>query len=182
MQKIMMQKCFFRKKAFLSVSSRNKVDNKEAVISIASMLNKNGYGTLYFGIRDDGCVLGQEIGKETLRDISHAISENIIPQVIPTINVVDLEDKQIIKVEVLGKDVPYSAYGKYYIRSADEDRVLAPHQLRELMFKPIGDEIVMMPSYNQDLTFNKLKSLYKSRGLNINEKKFNQNLNLLTPD
>lgn len=35
---------------------------KEGIVSLASMLNKNGKGTLYFGIRNDGEILDQQIG------------------------------------------------------------------------------------------------------------------------
>jgi hypothetical protein len=47
---------------------------KEAVISIASMLNKHGKGILYFGVRNDGRALGQDVGEKTIRDVSQAIS------------------------------------------------------------------------------------------------------------
>ena len=38
---------------------------KEAVISLCTMLNKHNKGTVYFGIKDDGTVCGQDIGKKT---------------------------------------------------------------------------------------------------------------------
>ena len=34
---------------------------KKAVISIASILNKSGKGEVYFGIRNDGTVLGRRL-------------------------------------------------------------------------------------------------------------------------
>jgi len=34
---------------------------KEGVISIVSILNKHKKGTLYFGIKDNGEILGQEV-------------------------------------------------------------------------------------------------------------------------
>lgn len=40
---------------------------KEAVISIVAILNKHGFGELYFGVRNNGDVLGQVINDETLR-------------------------------------------------------------------------------------------------------------------
>lgn len=49
------------------------------------MLNKNGYGVLYFGVKDNGDVVGQQIGDRTLREISQAIANFIKPQIIPTI-------------------------------------------------------------------------------------------------
>lgn len=52
---------------------------KECVISIASILNKHGGGKLYFGVRNDGTVIGQEINDATLRSISQAIGNHLRP-------------------------------------------------------------------------------------------------------
>ena len=38
---------------------------KEGVISLSSMLNKTGKAFLYFGVRNDGEVVGQQIGEDT---------------------------------------------------------------------------------------------------------------------
>jgi len=62
---------------------------KEAVISIASILNKSGKGEVYFGIKNDGTVLGQQIGDATLRDVSRALSDNLKPQIYPAIDVLN---------------------------------------------------------------------------------------------
>ena len=43
---------------------------KEGMVSLASMLNKNGKGVLYFGVKNDGEVIGQQIGDRTMREIS----------------------------------------------------------------------------------------------------------------
>ena len=38
---------------------------KEGVISLSSMLNKHGIGTLYFGVNNKGEVVGQNISETT---------------------------------------------------------------------------------------------------------------------
>lgn len=43
---------------------------KEAVIAVAAILNKHGKGKVYFGIKNDGSVIGQDIGENTVRQIS----------------------------------------------------------------------------------------------------------------
>ena len=154
---------------------------KEGVISLASMLNKNGKGTLYFGVRNDGEILGQQIGDRTLREISQGIANAIKPQVIPTIIMELCDDKNVIRVTVEGDEKPYSAYGKYYMRSADEDREIAPQQLRNLMLS-ISDSIVNIEANNQELSFEQLKILYVGNDLTLRENTFKQNLNLLTRD
>ncbi|MBR5427536.1 MAG: putative DNA binding domain-containing protein [Clostridia bacterium] len=102
---------------------------KEGVISLASMLNKNGACTVYFGVRNDGEIVGVSVGQHTTSDISRAIKEHIKPGVVPTIEVRTENGKQIIAVSAQGEDTPYSAYGRYYLRSDDEDLVMSNSQL-----------------------------------------------------
>lgn len=154
---------------------------KEGIISLSSMLNKNGKGILYFGVRNDGEIIGQQIGDRTMREISQGIANAIKPQIIPTIIMELCDDKNIIKVIAEGDEKPYSAYGKYYMRSADEDREISPQQLRSLMLS-ISDSIVNIESNNQELTFEQLKTLYAGNHLTLRENTFKQNLNLLTRD
>ena len=104
---------------------------KEGIISLSSMLNKNQRGELYFGINDEGRIVGQDIGKKTISDITHEIQNNLKP--LPsTVFIDDLEEegKKIIKVVVEGKDTPYSAYGRYYIRIDDADILMSSSQLK----------------------------------------------------
>ena len=49
---------------------------KEGVISMAAILNKHGSGDLYFGVKNDGTVLGQEVNDTTLRTVSQAIGNH----------------------------------------------------------------------------------------------------------
>jgi ATP-dependent DNA helicase RecG len=95
---------------------------KEAIISIASILNKHQQGALYFGIERGGEVVGQTVTENTLRDISRAISEHIEPKIFPKINEITLEGKSCIHVEFAGNNLPYYAYGRAYMRVGDEDR------------------------------------------------------------
>lgn len=152
---------------------------KEGIISLVSMLNKHRSGVLYFGVKNDGEVIGQQIGDNTLRDISQAIANFIKPQIIPYISFELIDDKNIIKVTVEGGERPYSAYGKYYMRSADEDREISPAMLRTLMMSR-ADSIVSVESNNQELSFNQLKLLYANAGLTLSEETYSHNLNLLT--
>ncbi len=104
---------------------------KEGVISLASMLNKHGHGVLYFGVKNDGTIFGQSIGKDTTADVSKEIKNNIRPIISPTITLLEADDKTIIKVEAYGEDKPYAAYGRYYLRSDDEDLQMTNNQLED---------------------------------------------------
>ena len=103
---------------------------KEGMVSISSILNKHGIGTLYFGVKPNGDLVGQEVSESSLRDVSRVIYESIKPQIYPIIKEEIIEDKHIIKVEFNGNERPYSAYGRYYLRTADEDRDVSPNELK----------------------------------------------------
>lgn len=102
---------------------------KEAVISLCAMLNKHRKGIVYFGIKDDGSICGQLIGKKTTSDISHEIRNNLRPTPVITINPESINGVTVIKVEVSGDDTPYSAYGRYYTRVDDADIYMDSNQL-----------------------------------------------------
>lgn len=104
----------------------------EAMNSICAMLNKHGRGTIYFGILPSGEVKGQIVNESTLRDVSRKIYESIVPQIVPSIEKRIVDGKEIIEVNFSGSNKPYSSKGVYYIRTADEDRILPPHELRQL--------------------------------------------------
>ncbi len=64
---------------------KSTAELKEAVISIVAMLNKHGRGEVYFGIADDGTVLGQMIGRNTVRDVTQTVVDNIEPKIFPKV-------------------------------------------------------------------------------------------------
>jgi ATP-dependent DNA helicase RecG len=106
---------------------------KEAAVSISAILNKHGEGTIYFGVSNKGEVVGHQIGADTERDISRKIYERVKP--IPNVRIKTVENgdgKTYIEVAVDGKEPPYAASGKYYIRVSDEDKEMTPAQLRDL--------------------------------------------------
>lgn len=77
---------------------------KEAMISISSILNKHGVGTLYFGVKPNGDVVGQDVSESSLRDVSRFVYESIKPQIYPVIQEEILDDRHVIKVENIRKN------------------------------------------------------------------------------
>jgi len=108
---------------------------KQAIISIGAILNKHQSGKIIFGIKDNGEVLGQQTGKDTIRKISQEISNHIEPKIFSEINLIKIENKDCIEVKFTGEKIPYSAYQKYYIRVGDEDRQMTREELSKLFEK-----------------------------------------------
>ena len=108
---------------------------KEAIISIVAILNKHNAGKLYFGVKDNGEVIGQQVSNQTIRNVSKTISENIEPKIYPTVSKIKIDEKDCILVEFTGEEIPYFAYGRAYMRVGDEDRQLSQKEIKNIILK-----------------------------------------------
>ena len=82
----------------------------EAMISIASILNKHGQGVVYFGLKNDGTPYKFTIMDSTIRDVSRKIFEAIKPQIFLEVKTEIINGVEIIGVIFEGKT--YSTFGK----------------------------------------------------------------------
>jgi ATP-dependent DNA helicase RecG len=110
---------------------KSTADLKGAVISIAAMLNKHGRGEVCFGIDDHGKVLGQTIGRTTIKDVTQAVVDNTEPKVYPKVETRKIDGKDCIVVEAKGNNGPYFAYGRAYLRVGESDKGMSPQELEE---------------------------------------------------
>lgn len=140
-------------------------EKKEAAASLAAMLNKHCKGTVYFGIDDGGFIKGQQISDSTKKDITRTIAELIEPKISPTIEVVTIDGKDVIKVSASGRARPYSVSGKYLMRVGTENRIMSQEDLRTLIknedYSSKWEEEVTDYSYD-DLDDEALLDFYKS--------------------
>ncbi|MBP3869554.1 MAG: putative DNA binding domain-containing protein [Faecalicoccus sp.] len=114
---------------------RSTGELKEGVISIVSILNKHGKGKLYFGVDNNGDVIGQQIGKDTLREVSQAIGNHIRPVIYPGVEKETFGEKETVAVTFEGSQQPYLAYHIPRIRVADEDLVMDQLTYEHLMLQ-----------------------------------------------
>jgi ATP-dependent DNA helicase RecG len=108
---------------------------KEAVISVVAILNKHGHGRIVFGVRNDGEIVGQDVSPKTLRDVSSALSENIEPRIYPKVKQITRGRTTCIQVDFDGKDAPYLAYGKAFMRVGEEDRQVTARALERMFLE-----------------------------------------------
>lgn len=57
---------------------------RDIVETCAAFASAQG-GKVYVGVRDDGAVVGVQLGKGTLEDLANKITQNTSPKVVPTI-------------------------------------------------------------------------------------------------
>lgn len=152
------------------------------IVSLTAMLNKSGKGKVYFGVSDDGEVLGVKgsLGRETIREIGIRIAEAVKPAVVPRIYFEEYGGDTIIVVEAEGYNRPYSASGEYRIRAGRENKKMDPELLGELFFSNPSAMASNAEASRQDLTFHELKRLYAGRGLTADDATFARDMGFLT--
>lgn len=105
----------------------------QAIESISAILNKHNAGVIYFGVLDNGDVKGQNVSDNTIKDVTDGIYRDIEPRIVPTVQRVTLDGKDVVKVSFSGKQVPYSAFGKFLVRVGTQNRQMTRDELRRLI-------------------------------------------------
>jgi ATP-dependent DNA helicase RecG len=148
---------------------RSLAELKDGLNSIVAILNKHGAGELWFGVRSDGVAVGLEVTEKTLRDLSQAIAAHIEPKVFPHITTEIVSGKTCVKVAFSGTETPYFAYGRAYMRVADEDRHLTAKELENLFLTRNREALRWdnqpCKSSVKDLSERKMRAFVKRAGL-----------------
>ena len=105
--------------------------------SLTAMLNKNGYGTVYFGVNKDGEVNHKvTVGKSTFAEIRNEARALIEP--VPALNISSAETDegdQYLIVSAEGQEIPYAFDGRFYTRSGTGDDLIPVSELRKLFIR-----------------------------------------------
>ena len=113
-------------------------ERREIVETCAAFASAQG-GRIYIGVRDDGSILGVQIGKGTLEGLANDIAQNTVPKLVPAITPVSEAGKTVIIVEVAENPTkPVTAYGRAYRRSVRTNQVLLASEIAELYFGSRG--------------------------------------------
>lgn len=135
-------------------------------------------GYIIFGVEDGTKkIVGVKDIKKSYEEVSNRIKTRIEPSIIPTIDIVNVEDKSIIVVKVLpGQHTPYYYVNKgtkiAYIRKGDQDCETNSIELNELILrgKNVGWDEQITDNLYRDFTFKNLKRYFKDiKGYDIDK-------------
>lgn len=113
---------------------------REAAQAVCAMLNHRG-GQVLFGVRPDGVVAGQEVGKETLDDIAREL-QRIEPSAYPGIVRIGLESGRSVIVVTTGpgSSRPYSVRGRAYRRVGSANLQLSREEYNRMLVERLHPE------------------------------------------
>lgn len=90
-------------------------------------------GRLYIGVSDKGNVVGVQIGKGTLEDLSNKIAQNTVPKLIPAVTTHQMQGKTVILVAVAESlTKPVTAFDCALRRSGRTNQVLSANEIAQL--------------------------------------------------
>ncbi len=144
---------------------------KEAVsqsfLKTVSAYANYGDGTIIFGVRDKGQILGLTKPEEVMLQIENMVNDSIDPRPIFSLHLEDKDGKFLVFLHVRqGKDAPYYFKGKAYKRSATSTLPLDRQELNRLLLKGLNLTYEASRAEDQSLEFKLLEEKMKS-GLGI---------------
>ena len=102
---------------------------KEVIESIVAFANARG-GKVFIGVSDKGEILGVELKQESLQSWINQVKQNTSPSVIPDMDVVEIDGKQIVIVDVKEYPIkPVSYKNRYLIRRQNSNHVMSMEEI-----------------------------------------------------
>ena len=102
---------------------------------VSAFANSSG-GVLYIGLDDQGKSFGLKNVKKLLEDIPNIIRNKL--GILPSVELVRKNRKDIIKISILPSSVPVSCNGKYYMRSGSTVQELQGKELADFLIRKTG--------------------------------------------
>lgn len=112
----------------------------EAAKTMCAMLNTRG-GYLLFGVSPDGRTVGQQVGRQTIEDVSGEI-QRIDPPAFPTVERIRIEDYlEVVAVHVRPGSVrPYVYRSTAYRRVGDTTLAMSSDEYNRMLFERMHSE------------------------------------------
>jgi ATP-dependent DNA helicase RecG len=105
-----------------------------AIRTACAMLNKSG-GTILFGVRDNGEIVGHQVGEETIERLANDFARQLNPPGYPKIAVVQLDSGRFVICVGLDSNQTnaFTCEGRFYGRFGNTTRVLSATEIAQLL-------------------------------------------------
>ena len=135
--------------------------DKETIETVGAFANTKG-GSVLIGVSDKGKIKGITVGRTTLRDWSNQISQSTEPRLIPEIEDLKIEEKEIVVIQIKEYPIkPISIKGKCYRRVGNTNRLMTPQEIAQMHFHSIGTSWDAFPTEDKTLEDIDLKKIEK---------------------
>jgi hypothetical protein len=118
-------------------------ESREAIESLCALANADG-GVVFFGVRDDGTIVGAQMGKKTLEDFSNQVKHNTQPNLLPEIYKLDIDGKTVVVVRAspAPPGTVYYAYNVPWCRSGKTNQLMTNDRLQTKLMATFAPDAV----------------------------------------
>ena len=135
--------------------------NEDVITTLVAFSNTKG-GVVYIGISDNREVKGIHIGKETIAGWVNEIRNKTAPAIIPDIEVIRLEEKEVVSISISEYPVkPVSTRGRYYRRVGNSNHLLSVTEVVDIHLQSMNSswDYYIDPIHSIDqISFEKVQS------------------------
>ncbi len=135
--------------------------NEDVIETLVAFSNTNG-GTIFIGVTDRAEIKGITIGKESLVNWINEIKNKTSPQLIPDIEIITVEQKNILAMHIIEYPVkPVAIRGRYYKRVNNSNHLMGLDEIANEYIKTINSSWDFYPDsiHNLDsISIEKVKS------------------------
>jgi hypothetical protein len=116
-------------------------EQDEAIRSLCAFTQSEG-GSVFFGVRDEGDIVGVTIGRNTIENFAAKLQSGTEPPLTPTIEQFEVGGKTIAAVSIGKGDegIVYNAFNHPYIRVGKTNQVLSPVDVKKRLYKAFQAE------------------------------------------
>ena len=147
----------------------------DVIVALVAFANAKG-GSAYVGMCDNGSVCGIKLGNETLQKWLNEIKQKTEPQIIPDVEVVEVDGKTVVVLSIQEYPVkPVSFKGRYYVRQTNSNHLMTAFEISNAILKTKNSswDFYTDPNHTiNDIDLNKVQfciDKMKRRGLTIEE-------------
>lgn len=119
---------------------RSTGELRSGMQALTALLNHRG-GRVLFGVEPDGCVVGQHVSDQTLRDIAAEVGQ-VEPPAFPAVERMPLGDgREVLVLSVSqGAGAPYRHRGTAYKRVGSVNHTLSPDEFNRMLMERLHAE------------------------------------------
>jgi len=116
-------------------------EENEAIKSLCAFTQADG-GSVFFGVNDDGVIVGATIGGNTIENFANKLRSSTRPSLNATIVQFDVEGKTIgvASIDKGDEETLYYAFDTPYVRVGKTNQKLSPEDVRKRLYKAFQAE------------------------------------------
>ena len=125
--------------------------SKEVIESVIAFSNTKG-GRVIIGVKDNKKIVGMTISDESTQNWINQIKQNTTPQVIPDVDIFDIDNKIVVLFNVIEYPVkPVAFRNKYFKRVANSNHLMSVDEIVNEHLKTINSSWDFYPDPNHAL-------------------------------